>query len=194
MNFYIKYCVIWGSFGWVITFHHVICRCFGKFLLEKFNRNWHLSRVFFLASSLLICGGGLLVNCRMLIFHIVDSIKWQTILLAAHCNIPYKIKILTNTVNNESLEWLKFGVFGELIKFTKLSSANLLWDQETFNNFVVNSPNFYPPKCLRPDSPNFSHSKLSSFMVSCRTIHTKFINKNGNLTKFNDGSSYIAMW
>jgi len=30
------------------------------------------------------------------------------------------------TVNDKSLEWLKFGGFGELIKFTKLSSANLL--------------------------------------------------------------------
>jgi len=28
--------------------------------------------------------------------------------------------------NDESLEWLKFGGFGELIKFTKVSSANSL--------------------------------------------------------------------
>jgi len=28
------------------------------------------------------------------------------------------------TVNDESLEWLKFGGFGELIKFAKLSSTN----------------------------------------------------------------------
>jgi len=30
------------------------------------------------------------------------------------------------TINDKSLEWLKFGEFGELIKFAKLSSANLL--------------------------------------------------------------------
>ena len=42
-------------------------------------------------------------------------------------NIPYKIKNWQEfTINDESLEWLKFGEFGELIKFTKLSSANLL--------------------------------------------------------------------
>jgi len=33
---------------------------------------------------------------------------------------------ITNTVNDENLEWLKFGGFGKLIKFAKLSSANLL--------------------------------------------------------------------
>jgi len=56
---------------------------------------------------------------------------------------------LVNTVNDKSLEWLKFGGFDELIKFAKLSSANLLGDHKMFVNFVVDSPNFYPPKCLR---------------------------------------------
>jgi len=37
---------------------------------------------------------------------------------------PFLVKVYT--INNESLEWLKLGGFGELIKFAKLSSANLL--------------------------------------------------------------------
>jgi len=39
---------------------------------------------------------------------------------------------LEYTVNDKFLEWLKFGEFGELIKFAKLSFANLLQDHKTF--------------------------------------------------------------
>jgi len=37
------------------------------------------------------------------------------------------------TVNNESLEWLKFGKFGKLIRFAKLSSANLFETTRCFS-------------------------------------------------------------
>jgi len=69
----IKYRVIWGSFAWAITFCHMIYRCFGEFPLEEVNKNWHQSRVFLLASSV-VCGGDLLVNCQKSIFHIADPI------------------------------------------------------------------------------------------------------------------------
>jgi len=37
-----------------------------------------------------------------------------------------------NTINNKSLEWIKFGEFGELMKFANLSFTNLLQDHGTF--------------------------------------------------------------
>jgi len=40
--------------------------------------------------------------------------------------IQCKQTCLRLTVNDKSLEWLKFGGFGELIKFAKLLSTNLL--------------------------------------------------------------------
>ena len=73
--------------------------------------------------------------------------------------------LCTTTINDESLEWLKFGGFGELIEFTKLSSANLLWDHETFINFMEICQTFIHQSVWEPDSPNFSHFKLSSFTV-----------------------------
>jgi len=51
--------------------------------------------------------------------------------------------LLVASINDESLEWLKFDGFGELIKFTKLSFANLLCmrPQERMYFVAILNPN-----------------------------------------------------
>jgi len=53
------------------------------------------------------------------------------VILTTHENLKVSLIIewSQDTVNNESLEWLKFG---KLIKSAKLSFANLLQDHKTF--------------------------------------------------------------
>ena len=50
-----------NGFGKFATLYHLICRYFGKFLLQGVNRNWRQSGFFYLAPSLTL-GGCLLVN------------------------------------------------------------------------------------------------------------------------------------
>jgi len=75
----------------------------------------------------------ILINAHLLITSIMLN---KSILMAAidikcytdilHASFNTLADSPTDTVNDKSLEWLKFGGFGELIKFTKLSSTNLL--------------------------------------------------------------------
>jgi len=52
-----------------------------------------------------------------------------------------------------------FGRFGELIKFTKLSSTNLLWDHKTINFLET----FIHQNVWEPDSPSFGHLQYFLF-------------------------------
>ena len=68
-----------NSLAKVITFCHVICSYFGRFLLQGVNRNWRQSAFYYLAPSL-ICEGCQLVNSQRSIFHIADpTIVYRTI-------------------------------------------------------------------------------------------------------------------
>jgi len=62
---------------------------------------------------------------------------------------------LDDTVNDESLEWLKFGKF--TMKLLNISWSHSKLVDESLANFI-NLPN----------PPNFIHSKLSSFTVSSK--------------------------
>ena len=56
-----KYHNNFNGFGKVITFNHMICRYFGKFLLQGVNRSCRQSGFFYLGLSLTL-GECLLVN------------------------------------------------------------------------------------------------------------------------------------
>jgi len=65
----------------------------------------------------------------------------------------------STTVNDESLEWLKFGRFGELIKFAKLLSTKM------FENLIRQTL----------VTPNFRH--LQYFTCNqCRVVHEIYDN------------------